>query len=386
MSYSVDMFAKMFTRQQRHESYCEALRRSVKPGDVVIDIGTGIGVYAMEAARLGARKVYGIEPNPLVRLGPALAAANGFEPDHIEFYEQFSTDFEPPELADVIFADLRGRTPLYAGNVPALYDAATRLLKPGGVLIPQRDVISAALVTCPSGGEEWWQNWNDNPFGFDLGPALELQMSRVLAAAVRPEQLLSVPEVVAEIRYGIDEMVEVAHHWRAVVTTDGTLAGLASWFDGTLVPGVTVSNGPDVPPSIYGAAFLGFAEPFEVRAGDMVDARLDVRFVGGEYVWSWSAGPVGHDGLVSRRAIGSSMLGTPLTPRSLALLRDDRTVSSSSRLRADALALQMLSEGCSIGQVADRWMSEFPDNFASRVAAKDATVHLANAYGHLGLV
>lgn len=386
MTYSVEMFAKMFTKQQRHTSYCEALRRTIKQGDVVIDIGTGIGVYAMEAARLGARKVFAVEPNPLVRLGPALAAANGFAPDHIEFYEMFSTEFEPPEQADVIFADLRGRTPLYAGNVPALYDAATRLLKPGGVLIPQRDLVSAALVACPSGGSDWWDHWNGNPFGFDLSPALELQMSRVLAAAVRSEQMLSAPELVADIRYGVDPVVDIVHHWRTEATADGTVAGIASWFDGTLVPGVTVSNGPHVPPSVYGGAFLGFTEPFAVRTHEQIEVGLNVRFVGGEYEWSWSAGRVDDSGHVRQRSVGSSLLGTPMTPRSLALLHDDRTVESTARLQADALGLRLLAAGSSVGEVADRLHAEFPETFPTRVEGKDAAVGLANAYGHLGRV
>ena len=386
MSYSVDMFGRMFTGQQRHVAYMEALRQSIKPGDVVIDIGTGIGVYAMQAARLGARKVYAIEPNPLVRLGPSLAQANGFSDDHIEFYETFSTEFDPPELADVIFADLRGRTPLYAANVPALYDAATRLLKPGGILIPQVDSIYASLVCSSEARMSMWSQWNDNPFGFDLAAALELQFASIQSVAVCPADLLTARELVAQINYGTDPTVDVQHTWRSVVAADGVAAGLASWFDGVLIPGVTVSNGPEVEPSVYGGAFLGFAKPFDVRAGETVELSLRAVYRADEYTWSWSAGVVDGNGVASNLLRGSTLMNTPMTKRSLALLSDDRTLTPSRRIEADALMLSLLVNGATVGNVSDRLFTDYPDVFSRRLEAKDAVVSTANSYARLGRV
>src|SRR5579885_3123858 len=84
----------------RTGTYLEALRRTVRPGVVVVDLGAGTGVFAMLACRFGARKVYAIEPDEIIEVGRALAAANGFA-DRIEFIPHPSTEVTLPEQADV---------------------------------------------------------------------------------------------------------------------------------------------------------------------------------------------------------------------------------------------------------------------------------------------
>jgi type I protein arginine methyltransferase len=384
MAYSVDMFAKMFHSQERHQSYCEALRRSIKPGDVVIEIGTGIGVYAMEAARLGARKVYAIEPNPLVRLAPALAAANGFEPNHIQFYEEFSTNFDPPELADVVFADLRGRTPLYGANVESLRDAAKRLLKPGGILIPQVDHISAALVEAPSGSSFLWDQWTHNPFGFDLTPALEVQFAQVLSSSVSADQLLTAGERVGEIHYGVDDAVSLSNVWRSSVSRDGVAAGLAVWFDSVLADSVGLGNGPGSAPSVYGGGFLGFSVPVEVRSGDNVELRVNAVGRHGDYEWSWGLDLLEADGSVRARLRGTTLAAVPILASTLALLRPDRVVVPSDRMRSDHRLLELMLAGGEFGSVAATLHVEFPTVFASHRAALDAVVAAAGRYEFVG--
>src|SRR5439155_26852207 len=57
-----------------------------------------------------------------------------------------STEITLPEPADVVVSDLRGVLPLYEQHVPSIVDARRRFLKPGGKLIPKRDVVSVAVV------------------------------------------------------------------------------------------------------------------------------------------------------------------------------------------------------------------------------------------------
>ena len=75
--YSLDQFALMFSDKIRMEAYSEAIAGSVRPGDAVVDLGCGPGVFALLACKAGARCVYAIDTNGVVDFGRQLAAANG---------------------------------------------------------------------------------------------------------------------------------------------------------------------------------------------------------------------------------------------------------------------------------------------------------------------
>ncbi len=52
----------------RTEAFTTALENCITPETVVLDIGTGTGYFALVAAKLGARHVYAIEPNPAIQI------------------------------------------------------------------------------------------------------------------------------------------------------------------------------------------------------------------------------------------------------------------------------------------------------------------------------
>src|ERR1051326_6442715 len=105
--YDIVDYGLMIADERRMGAYAEALRRAVKPGAVVIDIGTGTGIFALIACRLGARRVYAIEPDNSIHLAAQVASANG-SPDHIEFVQVILDYSVLPETADVIVSDIRG--------------------------------------------------------------------------------------------------------------------------------------------------------------------------------------------------------------------------------------------------------------------------------------
>src|SRR5579864_6216059 len=109
--YNLTDYGAMMFDQPRMQAYVSALERAVRPGSVVLDIGTGTGVFALLACRFGARKVYAIEPNDAIHVARRLAADNGCA-DRIEFVQDLSTRITLPEKADVIVSDLRGVLPL----------------------------------------------------------------------------------------------------------------------------------------------------------------------------------------------------------------------------------------------------------------------------------
>jgi type I protein arginine methyltransferase len=88
--YSIEDYGAMIADRVRMNSYHEALRRRVRPGDVVVDLGAGTGIFALLACRFGARRVYAIEPTDAILVAREIAAANGHA-ERIEFIQKLST-------------------------------------------------------------------------------------------------------------------------------------------------------------------------------------------------------------------------------------------------------------------------------------------------------
>ena len=93
---SFDFHHSMLADELRTTSFLSAIKSSVKPGDVVVDIGTGTGVLSVFAAKAGASRVYAIEREPIIEVARDIASRNGLS-DIITFIEGSSLDIEVPE-------------------------------------------------------------------------------------------------------------------------------------------------------------------------------------------------------------------------------------------------------------------------------------------------
>lgn len=59
-AYDLHDFDRMFADEARTGPYMAAIAAAVRPGDVVVEIGTGTGYFAVACVRAGARHVYAI--------------------------------------------------------------------------------------------------------------------------------------------------------------------------------------------------------------------------------------------------------------------------------------------------------------------------------------
>src|SRR5258706_521891 len=198
--YSLSGYGNMIADDARTDAYARAIREAVRPGAVVVDIGTGTGLFALLACRAGARRVYAIEHGEVMEVARKIAADNGCR-DSIEFIQARSTDVELPERADVVVADVRGVLPLFRSNVVAMADARRRFLKPGGVLIPGHDSVWLACVDAPDLHRSVTTPWLDNRFGLDMKAARDLTANQWRRAVVSGGQLMSKPQRCGEIDY-----------------------------------------------------------------------------------------------------------------------------------------------------------------------------------------
>jgi len=269
------------------EAYGEALRKTVRKGSVVVEIGTGPGVFAVLACQFGASRVYAIEPAEIIQVAREVAAANGCA-DKIDFFEQLSHRVTLPARADVLLSDLRGVLPFFQRHIPAIVDARQRFLAPGGTVIPRKDTVWAAVVEAPKAYGEMVDPWDKNSFHQDLAPARVLAVNDYQKIRATPDQLLTGHKLWATLDYASVESADVRGNLEWTVERAGTGHGIVMWFDADLAAGVGFSNAPGTPETVYGSFFFPWTQPTSLEEGQTVCVSLEAKLVENDYVWRWA--------------------------------------------------------------------------------------------------
>lgn len=286
--YDVNDYGRMMADPGRMNAYTEALRRSVKPGDVVVDVGTGTGVFALLAAKFGARKVYAIDTNPCVLLGREVARRNGFA-DRIEFLQKSVFDVKLPEPADVLVADCRGAFTLFDRNLDMMVHARG-FLRPGGTVIPLRDELFVSVVEWPSFVETLDAGWTAG--GFDWSVCRDEGHSIRIVA---PDKALEGARFLVEAtRWAVVDFTTLSStsSVRGKVDVRASAAGrahfLALWFRGIVADGLEVTSAPTTDPRrVYSPLLLPVDPPLELAAGETVSLGIDALHAADGYVFAW---------------------------------------------------------------------------------------------------
>src|SRR5262249_50762067 len=130
----------------RNRAFYAALKKRVTSDSVVLDIGSGTGIWAITAALMGARKVVAVERDSLlISLIKNLARENKVR-DKLEIIEGDSRKIRLPREFDLFVSETIGNSAFDEEIVPILIDARTRFLKRGAAIIP----ITVSLLAAPA--------------------------------------------------------------------------------------------------------------------------------------------------------------------------------------------------------------------------------------------
>jgi protein arginine N-methyltransferase 1 len=344
-------------------AYEAALRKAIRPGSTVVEIGAGTGFFAVLACKLGAERVYAIEPDDSIQVAREVAEANGVS-DRIEFFQDLSTRVALPERMDVMFSDLRGILPLWGHHFEAVEDARRRFLKPGGFQIPMRDRVWVAVVEAEEQYHRHVTPWGENHRQIDLTPATRRLANTISKSRFAREQLLCPPALWADLDYTADLDANISGSLEWMMERSGTAHGLVAWFDAELLPGIGFSNAPGLPEALYGNLFFPFQEPVACAAGDRVQVRLRAHLMGDEYVWQWRTRRMSGtrdegDVRFSQSSLGASLL----SPERFRRWSEGYVPRLGDDGRIDLLILQAMDGASSAGTLAERIRSEFPERF-----------------------
>ncbi|MFF5079114.1 50S ribosomal protein L11 methyltransferase [Actinoplanes sp. NPDC000266] len=166
--YDDAVYDGLAAEDSRWRAYAEALRVAA-PGRVVLDVGTGRdALWALVAARAGARHVYAIEASPAAAAAARAAVESSGFADRITVLSGFAADQTLPVRAEVCVSEILGNIASSEGAIPVLNDCRERLCTPDCAWIPfrARTMIAAVDVGTPA-----------------LDPSCRPLLDRVVAAA-----------------------------------------------------------------------------------------------------------------------------------------------------------------------------------------------------------
>jgi len=373
MIYSqVGSHRSMVFDEYRNELYARAIRTFVTPDSVVLDLGAGLGVHGLLAAAAGAKRVYLVEPEPVVKLAEEIARANGLA-DRIVILEGRIEEVELPEQVDLIVSVFTGNLLYTEDLLPSLFHARDRYLKPGGHLIPDYAELVLAPVSAPDIHATHIGRWSEPHLGLEFSAARRFAANEMLW--LNRNDMKSEPLAPAAVLSAVDlttlsraDCQGVAH---VTVDKSGTCDGLLGWIRIRLGD-QWLSTAPTTAEVHWLPVLLPLDPPLPLEHGEEIEIRVQ-RPAHGEWTWSARAasGSRRHSSFLAR-VDGSSQL------RKIA---PDSSPGLNQLGEETRQVLAMMKSGRSNQEIAQSLTESDPNTFPSGEEAMQLVQRVAGRYG-----
>jgi len=250
-SYHLEMVAD----QSRTSAIFRALHQVLRPDTLFCELGCGSGIFSIFAAR-HAKKVYAVEIDPeTARIASANIAAAPFA-DRVELIQGDAREVELPEKVDIIFCEMMSIWAIEEPQVPVFNSTHARMLKPGGLFLPQTIVN---LV------EVGFYN-----FRFE---DVEIRAATPLFAGITPPAVMTESRVASQLDFSTPVSSDLSCEVELPVVAEGCVncARLTSIVQ--MGPGIVFSGSDSLmPPTV-----VPLEEDIRVRPGDRVVFQASVQ-------------------------------------------------------------------------------------------------------------
>ena len=288
-------YQAMLADEVRMRRYRRAIEAVVRPGDVVADLGTGVGVLALWAVKAGAKRAYAIDARPgSIWIAERVVRANGAA-DRVRLVEGNVKEIQLEEPVDVIVNELIGNFGTDEGIFESVKAFAQRNLKPSGRVLPS--VLRTYMVPVEY-LREFRGVWRRNNEGLDLRAGIDLpcRPAVVMHALRRRPKELAAPRLLEDITFG-HEMGEPLRSldFQFEIERRGTLQGFVGYFDATLAEGLSIKNYPCYATCHWENWNWPVSPPVPLKRGQTIDVHLDANVDAPSDSWivDWRAGPPG---------------------------------------------------------------------------------------------
>ncbi|HIE83411.1 MAG TPA: methyltransferase domain-containing protein [Dehalococcoidia bacterium] len=372
MSYSeIPDHRAMIFDQIRNQAYLKGIQETVKPGDIVLDLGAGLGVLGLLALQQGAGKVYMVEPADSVLEVARLVAKHNNLDDRLVVVPKTIEEANIPEQVDCILSVFTGNFMLSEDLLPSLIYARGKYLKPNGVMLPSRGIMQLAPVVA----QEFYSNSIDG-----WASILDLEYSLVRSYAVNSTYdvaptnfdctLLAEPTSIFELDFVRAENADCRSTNQVNICKSGTCHGLLGWFNAQ-VGSDWISTSPVGEQMHWSQVFLPLDKPINVEPGDVIQVDLNRPENGN---WTWS---VKHNKETQRQ---STFLGRPQNPEKLSRRMDTYMPKLNKQGEALRQILDLFDGTHKSLDIARKIQSQYPDFQSSERSTLDTIKYLIDSY------
>jgi hypothetical protein len=350
----------------RNEHYGRAIELLVKPGSVVLDLGAGLGIHALLAARAGADRVYAVEPQPVINAAATAARANHLDRT-ITFFPERIEDVQLPEPVDLIVSVFTGNLLFTEDLLPSLFHARDRYLKPGGHLLPDRAELWLAPIQTPELHSKHIARWSKPVVGLDYSSARAFAANEIWwppREEFRAATRLGLGSAVVELDLASSSNADCQGSGQCRATASGVCHALLGWIRIRLLD-QWLTTDPMAPPVHWQPAMLPIDPPLPITEGELVQYSVS-RPAFGDWTWSVDAqaGSRRHSTFMADAQTGAEL--RRLAPGSNPGLDKDGELALH--------VLAALKRGLTNRAIADGLVAAFPIDPASAMRRVQALV------------
>ncbi|XP_046664013.1 protein arginine N-methyltransferase 1-like [Homalodisca vitripennis] len=161
----------MIKDEVRTNTYRQAIQDNphLFKGKTVLDVGSGLGILSLFAAKAGAARVIGIEGSTIAELGKQIIRDNNMT-EVVTIIKGQVEEIELPdgiEKVDIIISEWMGYCLLFESMLSTVIYARDKWLKPGGLMFPDSASIFLTAIE-----DRVFKNdkilWWNNVYGFNM--------------------------------------------------------------------------------------------------------------------------------------------------------------------------------------------------------------------------
>jgi len=276
---------EMLSDVARTSAYQKAILQNpdVFKNKIVLDVGCGTGILSMFCATAGAQRVVAVDDSDMAFYAMTIVAENKLN-QQIEVFKRKVEDLHRDTKFDIIVSEWMGYFLLFEGMLDTVVDARDNLLKPGGLLLPNRCSVKIAGVADPDLHKRHVKFW-DNVYGYKMSSLKHVCISEAAVEVIPADAVATEPTQI----YSVDLMTCTVESTRVIesefsmrCTKQCVITAIGGWFDSDfdvppLTHHVTLTTSPfDVKTHWKQTLFL-LRSPIELKENDCLEGKITIK-------------------------------------------------------------------------------------------------------------